>query len=65
MITEASLHRRRNAQRLMHLAEVVVGEVQRNVVCVHFKLLAEGVRQSREAAHVHPHREVLAFNVGR
>jgi hypothetical protein len=28
-------------------------------------LLAEGARQSREPAHRHPHRQVLALHVGR
>ena len=49
----------------MDLAEVVVSEVQRNGMRVHFDLLAEPVGQSREAAHVHTHREVLTFDVAR
>jgi hypothetical protein len=49
----------------MNLAEVVIHEVQRHVVRVHFDLLAEAVCQPREAAHVHPHREVLTLDVVR
>jgi len=30
-----------------------------------FPFLAEGVRQPRHAAHLHPDCEVLAFDVGR
>jgi hypothetical protein len=40
-----------------------MGEVQRDSVRVHFGPLAESVREAREAAHAHPHREVLTFDV--
>ena len=49
----------------MDANEVVVHEVQRHGVRVVLDLLAECVRQSREPAHMHPHGEVLAFDVGR
>ena len=29
-----------------------------------FKFLAEGIGQTREAAVVHPHGEIRAFNIG-
>ena len=49
----------------MNLAEVVIREVQRDVVSMHLDLLAESVRESGEAAHMHPHREVLSLDVAR
>jgi hypothetical protein len=59
---DAGFHRGRHAERLMHAAEVVVHEVEGCRCRVVLNLLAEGVGQAREPAHVHPHREVLAFN---
>lgn len=47
----------------MNAAEVVVGEVEAIRAPQVLPLLAEGIRQSREAAHLHSDREVLAFNV--
>ena len=49
----------------MDFAEIVVGEVQRDVVRVHFQFLAEGIREPSESSHVHPHREVLPLHVRR
>lgn len=49
----------------MNPAEVVVHVVERNRVLQVFSLLAERIRQAREAAHRHTHREILALNVGR
>lgn len=40
-------------------------KVKRKHMEVVFQLLAKPVGQAREAAHTHPHREVLALNVGR
>jgi hypothetical protein len=47
----------------MNAREVVSHEMQRNHMNMVFDLLAKRVRQPREAAHVHPHREVLPLNV--
>lgn len=52
-----------DAERLMNLAEVVIHEMERNGMSVILDLLAEGVRQPSEAAHVHPHGQVLALDV--
>ena len=49
----------------MHPHEVVKREVERQRVGVVLSLLRERVRQPREAAHRHPHREVLPLNVAR
>ena len=47
----------------MHAAIVVVHEVQRNLVRVIFKLLAESICEPRESPHPHPHRKILALYV--
>jgi hypothetical protein len=44
-------------------SEIVVHVVKGDHRLVVVELLGEGVRQPREAAHVHPHREVLALDV--
>lgn len=62
MLLESGFHPWRDAQRLMNPAEVVVHEVQGDGVRVVLRLLAESVRQPREAAHRHTHREVLALH---
>lgn len=49
----------------MDLAEVVVRDVDRHGVRVVLDLLGEAIGKAREAAHVHPHREVLALHDGR
>lgn len=49
----------------MNLSEVVMHKVQRHGCSVHFGLLAEGVRQPCESAHVHPHREILPLDIRR
>ena len=49
----------------MDAAEIIEHRVQRDHVNVIFKLLRERIRQPREAAHVHPHGEVLALDIGR
>jgi hypothetical protein len=47
----------------MHSTEVVPSKVQRDGCLQVFQLLAERIRKPRESAHLHPHREVLAFDV--
>ena len=46
----------------MDAAKVVIGEVQRDGCFQVLKFLRESVRQARESAHPHPHREVLALD---
>ena len=52
-ISNASGHRRSDAQRLMDADEVVIHHVQRNRVGVVLDLLREGVGKAGKAAHVH------------
>jgi 16S rRNA U516 pseudouridylate synthase RsuA-like enzyme len=61
-IGNASRHSRRNFQRLVQPDKVVVHRVQRHRAGMVLDLFAESVCQPSEAAHVHPHREVLALN---
>lgn len=58
-------HRGRDAQRLMNANEVVVHVEQRDRVSMILDLLTERICQPREPADVHPHREVLPFDVTR
>jgi hypothetical protein len=57
--------RRTPLQQLLHryATEVIVKEVERNLVRVVLKLLAESVCQSRETSHSHSHGKVLPFHV--
>ena len=64
MRTEPRFHRRSNAQGLMHATEVVVHMKQREHSDVIIELLAEGVRQPSEPPHIHPHVEILPFDIG-
>jgi hypothetical protein len=43
--------------------EIVIHHVERDRISVVFDLLGESVGQPSEAAHVHPHREILALYV--
>jgi len=45
--------------------EVVVHKVERDRRDVVLDLLGESVCEASEAPHVHPHRKVLAFDIGR
>src|SRR5690242_6578690 len=65
MRTQASFHRRSNPKRLMHADEVVVHMKQGDHCDVVLNLLAEGIRQTGEAAHIHPHVEVLSLHIAR
>lgn len=62
-LCQASGHGRCAADRLMDADEVVPDGVERNHVVVRQAALGEGVGQASEAAHLHPHGEVLALNV--
>ena len=48
----------------MNPAEIVVHVVEADRVAVVLQLLREPVREAGEAAHAHPHREVLPLHVG-
>ena len=63
MITNSRFHRRGDAQRSVKLAEVVEAKVERNRGLVVLKLLAEAIRQAGEAADLHPHRQILPFDM--
>ena len=49
----------------MDADEIVIHEVERQRVAVVLKLLRKGIRQPREPAHGHAHREVLALGIRR
>ena len=49
----------------MDTHEVVKGEVKRDGGFEVFQLLGKAIGQPGEAAHVHPHGEVLTLNVAR
>ena len=61
-VTYAPCHRGRHTQALVKPHKVIMREVQRHRSLQVFQLLAERVRKAREAAHAHPHRQVLALN---
>jgi hypothetical protein len=63
MLTDPSFHRRSNAQGLMNPRKVVVHVEQGDHRDVIVDLLRESIGQASEPAHVHPHVEVLAFNL--
>src|ERR1039457_2025426 len=63
MLTDTRFHSWSNPKGLMNPAEVVVHVKQGDHGNVVVELLTEGVRQSSEAPHIHPHVEVLAFHV--
>jgi hypothetical protein len=65
MISHARFHRRRHAQGLVDADEVVVHMKQRQHSDVIFEFLTKGISQPSEPAHVHPHVEILSFNVRR
>jgi hypothetical protein len=62
-IRNTCCHRRCYAQCLMDADEVVIHHVQRDRVSMVFDLLGKAIGQAGEAAHVHPHSQVLAFDV--
>jgi hypothetical protein len=63
MIGHTSCHRGGNSQRAVYSHEVVVHVMQTDGVRVVLDLLTEGISQSCEPTHAHPHRKVLPFNV--
>lgn len=65
MLRESGFHRGRDAKRLVNTNEVVVHVEQSDGMGVIFNLFAEGIRQPREPADVHPHREILPLHVRR
>lgn len=65
MVCNVCSHRGSYAESLVNTTEVVVHEMEGNRMFVIFDFLREGIRQAREAAHLHSHGEVLALNVAR
>ncbi len=63
LVRDTCLHRGRDPQALVNPAEVVVGEVQAHCRLQVLDLLAEGVREPREAPHRHPHRQILPLDM--
>ena len=57
------LHRGRHPQRLMHAAEIVMHDVQRDGSAVVEVVLGEGVCQPREAALLHSQRQILSLDI--
>ena len=62
MVCYPSLHRGRHAQARMYPAEVVVHEVNGGRVQVILNLFAEPIGEACEAAHSHPHCEILPLH---
>lgn len=62
MIRQVRTHGRSDAKRFVNAAEIIVCEVNTVRGPQVVPLLAEGVRQPREAAHGHADRRVLPFN---
>jgi hypothetical protein len=62
MRTQASFHRRGNAQGLMDARKVVPHVEQRDLMNVIVNLFGESISQASEAAHLHPHGEVLTLH---
>src|SRR5579884_4080100 len=63
MIRDARSDGRSRLERRMNPREVVVREVERDRADQVLKLLAVCVGEAREAAHAHPHGQVLALDV--
>jgi hypothetical protein len=63
MLTDTRFHRGRDAQGLMHPREVIVHMEQSQHSDMVLDLLAEGIRKPGEAAHIHPHVEVLTLHI--
>jgi len=61
-VRDFRIHRWRHAQRPMNLAEIVIGEVQAVRGPQVLPLFAEAIHESRQPAHLHSDREVLAFH---
>jgi hypothetical protein len=58
-----SSHGGRDFERLMDAHKIVEHHVQADRRNVMVQILRERVREGRKAAHVHPHRQVLALNL--
>jgi hypothetical protein len=61
MRTNTHFHRWSNTERLMHMGEVMDMKQRKSVNMV-LDFLAERVGQASEAAHLHPHVEILSLN---
>ena len=65
MRTDPCFHRWGNTKRLMHADEIVPDVEECDGVNVGLDLLGERIGKPSEAAHLHPHGEVLALHCGR
>jgi hypothetical protein len=54
---------RRHAVRLVQLHEIVPDGIERDHMHMILELLAERIRESCKATHLHAHREVLTFSI--
>ena len=63
MVGYAHLHGGSDSKTRMNTAEIVIREVQRNSGFQVCQLFAESICQPRQSANLHPHREVLPFDV--
>jgi len=64
-VRDASRHCRGHPKLRMYADKVIIHHVKRHGIGVVFDLLRKTVSQPSEAAHVHPHREIAALDVGR
>ncbi len=65
VVCDSCFHRRGDTKRLVNATEVVMHIVNGDGRDVILNFLRERIGQPREAAHLHPHREILALNVAR
>ena len=65
VVGDPGLHRRRNPERLVNPAEIIMHEVKGNGVLEVIDFLGKGVSQSRESAVHHSDSQVLPFDVAR
>src|SRR5580704_4819857 len=63
MVCDSRFHSWGYPQCLMDTAKIVMHEVQCDSGLVILDLLGEGIGQSSEAAHTHPHGQILTFRI--
>src|SRR5450432_725980 len=61
MIRQSRFHGRRNSERLVYSAKVIVHEMQGHGMTVILNLFRKAVRQPGKAAHPHAHCQVLTL----
>src|SRR5712692_10180753 len=65
VICDSGCHSRSGTKAAVKMAVVVPSEMQGQGCFQVLPLSGEGIGQARQSANVHPHREVLPFNVRR